>query len=224
MQKSHATFMLTERGFAPVIILVGVLLLAGVAGGGYYFARISPSKPQPQNPVITSQTLTPSPKAISPLLNTTIKSISFDKDCNIILNRQGSGLDSNYHVIRAVKKDCTNSYPPQISSDGKYAVVEARMNQAEPDGTISASNSIFVYFADHLLGVRIDNFGAAAVKKMIFDKDNNLIVELFYEGNDVGETKYLVPKIHEKYDDVVENNGEIFYSKNFLPKDIIIHQ
>lgn len=44
-----------QKGFAPVLILVGILVLGMVAGGAYYFGKSQVSKPQPQNPVIASQ-------------------------------------------------------------------------------------------------------------------------------------------------------------------------
>lgn len=44
-----------QKGFAPIIILVGIVVLAGVAGGAYYFGKSQAPKPQLPNPVVTSQ-------------------------------------------------------------------------------------------------------------------------------------------------------------------------
>lgn len=50
---------MNQKGFALIFILIGVLLLALVGGGAFYFSRLSDIKSQPQNYVITSQTLQP---------------------------------------------------------------------------------------------------------------------------------------------------------------------
>ncbi len=52
-----------QRGFSAILILVGVLIMAAVAGGAYYFGRQTVSNPQPQNPVVVSQT--PQPTSVS---------------------------------------------------------------------------------------------------------------------------------------------------------------
>ncbi|RJQ24443.1 hypothetical protein C4577_07730, partial [Candidatus Parcubacteria bacterium] len=45
---------LIQRGFVPALILVGVLIIAGLAGGSYYFGVLKNTKPQPQNPILAS--------------------------------------------------------------------------------------------------------------------------------------------------------------------------
>lgn len=49
-----------QKGFAPILILVGILIIMVVAGGAFYFGRQTTPKPQTQNPVVTS-TPQPSP-------------------------------------------------------------------------------------------------------------------------------------------------------------------
>lgn len=46
-----------QRGFVPILILLGVLVVAGLAGGAFYFGRQTVSDLK----IITSQTQTPSP-------------------------------------------------------------------------------------------------------------------------------------------------------------------
>ncbi len=48
-----------QKGFAPILILVGILVIIGVAGGAYYFGKSQVSKSQLPNPVVASQTPQP---------------------------------------------------------------------------------------------------------------------------------------------------------------------
>lgn len=58
---------MSQKGFSVIYILVGILIIAGIAGGAYYFGKSQSNKPtaitQSPTPVITFQTpqLTPSP-------------------------------------------------------------------------------------------------------------------------------------------------------------------
>lgn len=56
---------MNQKGFSPLIIILGIILVIGIASGAYYFGKTQVPKPQSQNPVITSQipqtTPTPSP-------------------------------------------------------------------------------------------------------------------------------------------------------------------
>lgn len=55
-----------QKGFAPLILLVGILVIIGVAGGAYYFGKFQALKSQLPNSVVTSQTPKPTTSAISP--------------------------------------------------------------------------------------------------------------------------------------------------------------
>ena len=46
-----------QKGFAPILILIGILVIMAVAGGAYYFGKSQISKPQSQ--IETSQTPKP---------------------------------------------------------------------------------------------------------------------------------------------------------------------
>lgn len=43
-----------QKGFAPILILVGVLIIAGLVGGAYYFSKTQSVKPTTQNSVVPS--------------------------------------------------------------------------------------------------------------------------------------------------------------------------
>ncbi|MBI4035555.1 hypothetical protein HY383_01275 [Candidatus Daviesbacteria bacterium] len=45
-----------QKGFASVLVLIGILVLTAVAGGAYYLGKSQVTKPQPQNPVVVSPT------------------------------------------------------------------------------------------------------------------------------------------------------------------------
>lgn len=47
---------MNQKGFSPVFILLGIILISSIAGGSYYFGKSQAYKPRPQNPVITPQT------------------------------------------------------------------------------------------------------------------------------------------------------------------------
>lgn len=51
-----------QKGFAPILILVGILVIIGIAGGAYYLGKSQNSQPKSQSQVV-SQTPTPSPNA-----------------------------------------------------------------------------------------------------------------------------------------------------------------
>lgn len=43
-----------QQGFTPIFILIGALIMVGVAGGAYYLGRTTSPKPELQNQVVTS--------------------------------------------------------------------------------------------------------------------------------------------------------------------------
>ncbi len=47
--------MSSQKGFAPVLVILGLVVILGIAGGAYYLGTIK-NKSQPQNPTVTSQT------------------------------------------------------------------------------------------------------------------------------------------------------------------------
>lgn len=51
--------MSNQKGFSLISILLGVITVIGLAGGAYYLGKSQVSKPQPQSPVVISQTPQP---------------------------------------------------------------------------------------------------------------------------------------------------------------------
>lgn len=48
-----------QKGFAPILVLVGIVIIIGIAAGAYYFGKSQPPKTQTQNQVVVSQTPQP---------------------------------------------------------------------------------------------------------------------------------------------------------------------
>lgn len=48
-----------QKGFAPILIVVGILVIIVISGGAYYFGKFQALKSPLQNPTITSQTPKP---------------------------------------------------------------------------------------------------------------------------------------------------------------------
>ena len=86
-----------QRGFAPILVLVGILILAIIAGGVYYFGRSQIVKPQPQNPVVVYQTPQP-----------TLAPSSFP-DVNPVPN--GTGETANWKTYTNTKYGYQVKYP-----------------------------------------------------------------------------------------------------------------
>lgn len=55
-----------QKGFAPVMFLVGIVILAAAAAGAYYFVKSQVPKTEPQNTVVVSNTPQPVLPSIRP--------------------------------------------------------------------------------------------------------------------------------------------------------------
>lgn len=58
-----------EKGFSTILIVLGIMLIVGIAGGIYYLEALK-NKVEPTNSIITSKTQQPVPILESTLLNT----------------------------------------------------------------------------------------------------------------------------------------------------------
>lgn len=55
--------MFNQKGFSIGFVLLGVIVVIGIASGAYYFGKSHIPKPQPLNPIVVPQTLQPSPSS-----------------------------------------------------------------------------------------------------------------------------------------------------------------
>lgn len=60
---------MTQKGLAPILIFIIILIIFVVAGGTYFLGKQIILKSQPDNPVVTSQTAQPIPTPIPAELN-----------------------------------------------------------------------------------------------------------------------------------------------------------
>ncbi len=58
-----------QKGQALVFVLIGILVVAGIAAGAYLLGKQTTTKPQTSNPVITSATPQPSPSPTDEIAN-----------------------------------------------------------------------------------------------------------------------------------------------------------
>ena len=59
-----------QKGFAPILVLVGILVIVAVAGGAYYFGKSQAPESQTQNQIVVSKTPQPTISAQSVPLKT----------------------------------------------------------------------------------------------------------------------------------------------------------
>ncbi len=52
---------MSQKGFSLLFIILGIILVIGIAGGAYYLGKTQITKPQPPNPVVLAQTPQPTP-------------------------------------------------------------------------------------------------------------------------------------------------------------------
>lgn len=88
-----------QKGFAPLIVILGTLVILGIVGGGYYLGKTRVPKSQPPNLLTTSQT--PKPTITSqpvPIESTDTSSIS-DSDTKKIQKKLENDTKSYIEVI-----------------------------------------------------------------------------------------------------------------------------
>lgn len=100
-----------QKGFAPVLILVGILVIMAIAGGAYYFGKIS-NKPTPTPPLVTQTQPT---KAVDETANwktfvNTVYgySISYPSDWSVV-----TGKNCQLDTSEATAQDSFICFSPQ---------------------------------------------------------------------------------------------------------------
>jgi hypothetical protein len=166
----------------------------------------------------TSAKPTPTPSLASSLTNS-IDSIKFTTGCQVLINKK-SGLSKTIDVLNVFSKGCAQVPSPVISSNGKYAAFSLITTIKKPSLTASqseiASNSDYVYFLSKDDWVKVDDHGAAETSNLSFLPNNNLKIDLFYDGKPAGSTEFNLSELEKHFDDVVNSDShEITYSKSF---------
>lgn len=91
-----------QKGFAPILILVGIVVLAMAAGGAFYLGRQTSPKPSP----VATSTTSPSPKDTGPVPNGIGETVNPDPD--------KIGIDSigaNWKTLASNRCNISIGYP-----------------------------------------------------------------------------------------------------------------
>lgn len=80
----------SQKGFSPLFIILGIILVIGIVGGAYYLGKAQNPKPQPQNPVITSQTPKPTDQIVNwKKFNSQYFSFSYPNQWQVSVDQNG---------------------------------------------------------------------------------------------------------------------------------------
>lgn len=105
---------MNQKGFSPLIIILGIILVIGIASGAYYFRKSQSVKPEvlpSSNPMVTSRaTLVPSP-SLSPA-STTISTNLVSKKLNFTAR-----LIDNYKYKLTLQDSTTSKITKQKTID-----------------------------------------------------------------------------------------------------------
>ncbi|MCL4365813.1 hypothetical protein M1437_01135 [Patescibacteria group bacterium] len=104
-----------QRGFTPILILVGVVIVGGLLGGAYFFGKSQVAKPQTQNQVVSQ---TPLP---------------------VVSTKPASSSDETANWKTYSNNDLSFKYPSGWSSDGMIITSSSptiKLTVVQKDGTL----------------------------------------------------------------------------------------
>ncbi len=128
-----------QKGFAPILILVGILILALVGSVTYYFGKpqFQKSQIQPQNPMVT-QTL-PSPTSTQNTIETpddiTLNFYKWFLDCD---KKQSLGNVTKIFAEACPYPNVTSDFETNLTAKGTTVLC----NQEIPDSGITVDKAI----------------------------------------------------------------------------------
>lgn len=127
-----------QKGLALVYLLVGIIILAVVAGGAYYFGKSQVSKPVSQNSVVTSQTLPQVTPVSSPVLDETANWKTYNSLNNLYSLRYPSNWyqygdkqalkDGSFAQYFSSKPDSKNRWKDLKDTDYAFAITISPMS------------------------------------------------------------------------------------------------
>ncbi len=107
-----------QKGSVVIFILIGILVLAGVAGGAYYFGKSQTPKPQPQNQVVASQT----------------------PQQTVVPQATPSDETANWKTYNSYESDFSMQYPPNWTVKDRSQEIGRATNRFEgPEGYVDIS-------------------------------------------------------------------------------------
>ncbi len=209
--------MLKEKGFTPLLILVGILIVSIIAGGAYYLGKQTNPKLQPQNPVVISKTpqhtivvspttdetvnwktYTNNKYAVTFKYDTTSEVQESDQDNQLILRVFSKKLDFNRNY-----KGSTQPY--QLAADNEnFFTLEAATNKAAADSfgigcsKFAKSNTVMVggYQGYYSEGAAVQGGGQGYSKTICLEK-RDFTYEFFteYTADSPEETQKAVVQL-----------------------------
>lgn len=112
-----------------------------------------------------------------------VKSLSFSETCDVMVQLE-SGYRQNIALTNGVvSKNCPVSYV--ISNDGQYASFDINLITKDLNQKSISNNSTFVYLAATKNWVIVYPHGASEATKINFDQNDNLTINVKYEGQDI---------------------------------------
>lgn len=129
-----------QRGFTPVIILVGILVITVIVGGAYYFGKSKSVKPEAvssPNPVVASQT--PQPTAISQTISSS-SSTTTDETANW---KTHIDQENNFYF-----KYPSNWLMKSGNLPNSTPVFQKPNTQYDDSGRLAEGSFVFAYFVN----------------------------------------------------------------------------
>ncbi len=196
-----------QKGFALVFVLALIFAIFLIVGIGIVYWPFSKVRAPTGT---TSQTKT-----------TTIKSVRYNSDCTVEVTLNNG--EKRSVIATTEEKTCSGIYSPIVSPDGKYGAFELWTLEKDPTmiSGKAANHAVFVYFSGQKDWANVYQFGAAWVKNMSFDQNDNLLLTVT-NGEIIDSKKILLPIIASKFVTVVDpQTKKINYSGSFLPDDVL---
>lgn len=130
-----------------------------------------------------------------------ITSIEYTNDCRVLINTN-SGYTRMINVIDVYSRKCVGVPDPVISPNGKFAafslIITTNTLEWNPSEKYEPyeylGNSEYVYLISNNKWFKIFDHGAAETSNLTFLPNNNLQVDLVYEGKPSGSTEHNVEK------------------------------
>lgn len=171
--------MVNQKGFAPIFILIGIVVLVGILGGAYYIGTQTTAKPF-QNPVV-SQTPESSPTSSSSSLLTTRTPFSPETVIENFYNSYLNCIENHFQNSngRSPRENC-----PFKNSNLSDELVQ-RLDEARAHDPILCAQ-------DTPVSIKVD-------QAIIESNKANLTVHTFYEISNDNPIKVALTKGQDGY-------------------------
>lgn len=111
-----------------------------------------------------------------------VKSVDLQQNCNIIIKTKSGDVKEISFTSDILEKECP--IKPIISLDKKYVAFDLTLVTKDPTRKLGAQNNTTFVYAGGTTAI-VYSHGASEVTKIAFDKNNNLTIDMTYEGKKV---------------------------------------